>query len=305
MIFIKILYACLLVFTIEKPYTVPIVISIMNLILCNKYTVSYIVSIRPYVYLYDMIIVLFEIIIEIIFLFFPMIYSVNTISDMIIDSLVIGILLSGILVLQFKAYFNAKDPKSLTSVLEEKNQTAKIVSENDGQYENSKDEILDMSSDEKNIHKDIKNAYKKNQIGDTTLVTDKKKNKVSKDHAFHIVSGEVIGEKRFGLRDKIFDIGSNKVLDFVGEGEKNVYNDYKNPNDGIRDISPDTQAYDDVKKNRKNEGVLMKDLKDVDSINNYVGVQEKGNKVALVIDYQKNQRIDLNKFTVKSRLSFE
>ncbi|OMJ76249.1 hypothetical protein SteCoe_24430 [Stentor coeruleus] len=304
MICLKVLYACLLVFTRDKPYTVPIVMSIMNLILF-----SYIVSIRPYFRLSDMVIVLFGICIEIFFLFFPMIYSVNAVSDIIIDSLTIGILFIGLALFQIKAYLDVKEPKTLTPGVEGKKQTAKVISETDGQLENSRNMILNMSSDEKIISYDDKTsvAGRKNGFFD---------DKVSKDPVLPIFSGQIADDQYLGNKDKKSDIvripsrGSSKIFDFTGEvkAEKNVYNTYKNPNDGvngIRDISPDTQGNNSIYKNRQNDDNMLRDLRDIDSISNYIGVQEREDKVNSVIEYPKKPRVDLNKFTVKTRFNFE
>lgn len=318
MICTKLLYACLLVFTTDKPYTVPIVTSIMNLILCNKYTVSYIVSTRPYVHLSDMIIMLFEICIEIIFLFFPVVYSVDAISNIILDSLTLGVLCFGMLILQIKAYLDVKDPKDLTPVSEGKKQTAKVISNNYVPQESSRDGILNMKSDEIEISKDFKNIDKE-QIDDKNL-TDKKNSVIfgdwsSEDPVFPIISGQITDDQQRGNKDKTPEIKripsreSNKILDFGGKvkSEKNVYNTYRNPNDkpnGGKDALLATQAYDDIGRARQNDGQTLKDLKDIDSISNYLEGKKREDKVVPVKDIEKNQRVDLNKFTVKSRFSF-
>jgi hypothetical protein len=73
----KLLYALLIVFTESQKYTVPIVISIVNLILCIFYIVAYIVSVRPFVYMSDTLLSLFMIVLEIMFLFVPLLYTVE------------------------------------------------------------------------------------------------------------------------------------------------------------------------------------------------------------------------------------
>lgn len=79
------LHMFLLVFSQDKPYTVPIVISIVNLIHCNLYLVAYVVSIRPFIYTNTMLFTLAIQIIEIIFLYIPLLYNYNTLPFAFID----------------------------------------------------------------------------------------------------------------------------------------------------------------------------------------------------------------------------
>ena len=96
---------CLLVFSRDKPYTVPIVISIVNLIHCNSYLVSYIVSIRPYLFTNTMVFAVAVQIIEIVFLYIPLLYNYNTIPFAFIDIFSIFLFLLANSFISARVYF--------------------------------------------------------------------------------------------------------------------------------------------------------------------------------------------------------
>jgi hypothetical protein len=99
------LHSCLLVFTQDKPFTVPIVVSIINLINCNPYSVSYIISIRPFSSTKTLIFAGLIQFIEIFFMYLPILYNFNTLSDFIIDLFSIFLFFVGFLMILLRVFF--------------------------------------------------------------------------------------------------------------------------------------------------------------------------------------------------------
>lgn len=311
MIIIKVVYVCLIVFAWDKPYTVPIVIGIGNLILCNIYTVSYLVSIRPYVNSYDMIIVLIELVLEIIFLFFPVMYSVDNIPDLILDYSCIGISGMGLIMLQLKAYYNSRDPKALTKVHETKKTTAKVDISKDISM-NSSAEVYGPEAEEKVFANGFMHTFKENP--NENLSNSGKKiafnTSENRKSGFLImaeddVEGQELGATaKFQSGSKLPSRDSSRNVGFTENvrADKNVFNKYKNTLDipgRLMNESHSGQNLDDENRSRSNYSPKSPSV--VSSKGSGRNFAMPNNNIEM---FSQKPRVDLNKFTVKARLDF-
>lgn len=108
-VFCVLFHMCLLVFSQDRPFTVPIVISIIILFNCSIYLVSYIVSIRPFAQIKSIIFVAIVQILEIIILYIPMLYNYNVLNFSFIDVLSIILFSLVIFFMLVRIYFIIKD----------------------------------------------------------------------------------------------------------------------------------------------------------------------------------------------------
>ncbi|OMJ82833.1 hypothetical protein SteCoe_16366 [Stentor coeruleus] len=309
MIIIKILYVCLIVFTLDKPYTVPIVISISNLILCNTYSVSYLVSIRPFINSYDMIIVLIELMLEIIFLFFPVMYSMDSIPDLILDCLCIGISGLGLIILQLKAYYNSRDPRVLTKIHDTKKNTGKIDISKDISISSSV-EFHKPEAEEKVFSNGFMHTFKENPNENLSNIGKKISYNTSenKKPEFFIMSEDDIEGEELGATAKFKNGSKVPSRDSSRNGQftenvkvdKNVFNRYKNtldvPGRFISGLGSG-EIHDEV--NRSN---YLSKSPSIASSRGSASNFAMSNK-SIEMSSQK-PRVDLNKFTVKTRLDF-
>lgn len=107
--FSVVFHMCLLVFSQDRPFTVPIVISIIILFNCNVYSVSYMVSIRPYAQTKSIIFVASIQILEVIILFIPLLYNYNIMNFTIIDTFSIFLFFLANFVIILRIFYIIKD----------------------------------------------------------------------------------------------------------------------------------------------------------------------------------------------------
>ena len=112
----KLMYAFLLVYTQENKYTVPIVISMTNLVLCNTYAVSYIISMKPYLYSHNTALTLSLIVIEVIYLFIPLLYTSAAGSEWVIDCALLMLFSFGIFIAVLRGYLDFRDKSAVTPI---------------------------------------------------------------------------------------------------------------------------------------------------------------------------------------------
>lgn len=126
----KLLYSFLIVFTQDYKYTVPIVISITDLILCNFYTVSYIISMKPYLLVHNTLLTLALISVEIMYLFIPLTYSMSGEYEWVVDSLLLVLFSIGIFIGVLRGYLDFKGKTTVVPIInrEEENVPNKVGS---------------------------------------------------------------------------------------------------------------------------------------------------------------------------------
>ena len=138
----KLLYSFLLVYTQDNKYTVPIVISITNLILCNTYAVSYIISMKPYLYAHNTVLTLILIIIEVVYLFIPLLYTFAAGNEWVIDCALLTLFSFGIFIAVLRGYLDFRDKSTVIPISEEREE-----SPNSKKPNVRKEDILDSSDD--------------------------------------------------------------------------------------------------------------------------------------------------------------
>ena len=109
-------HMCILVYAESRRYSAPVVVSIMNLINCNIYLVSYVISIQPFVYQRHSFFVFFIQVIEIIFMFLPILYEINSIPDIAIDLSSISLFILGLLSFPIRTYTDYSSSKRLSPI---------------------------------------------------------------------------------------------------------------------------------------------------------------------------------------------
>lgn len=109
-------HMCILVFAESKRYSAPVVVSIMNLINCNFQSVSYIISIQPFAYQRHSFFVFFIQVIEIIFMFLPIMYEINSIPDLAIDLTSISLFILGLFSFPLRTYTDYSSSKRLSPI---------------------------------------------------------------------------------------------------------------------------------------------------------------------------------------------
>jgi hypothetical protein len=102
------LYTFLLVFSQERPYATPIVICVMNLVICKLYIVSYLVSMKPYALYRTVIFLNINETIECMLVILPILYQHNTVSDSILDISSIGLFIVGMMIFCIRSFFDPK-----------------------------------------------------------------------------------------------------------------------------------------------------------------------------------------------------
>jgi hypothetical protein len=129
-ILIRLFYAFLIVFSSSITYLPSIILGICYIVLCNLYAVSYIVSYNPYKHLYDLIFVSVVILIEILFLFIPLVYSQNVIQEWILDSLTVFFFALGCTCITFKGLLGLGDGNIMIEIEEHIDKVAELEKNN-------------------------------------------------------------------------------------------------------------------------------------------------------------------------------
>lgn len=324
MITTKVVYCYLLVFMRDVDYLVPIVIAAGNMLLCKGYLAFYLLIIRPFVFKIDLVIVIIELVLEVIFAFLPMVYSSDEVSYIVLDILVVSIFGFGILLLGLKALLNARNRNFIENSLDTRNETAK-VSPGSKVMKNEAEVTSHIGDVDSPGYNGFSHTFKENE-NELTFDNDWNKKKLpevgKKDMAYPIAVRDTNDDFLFSTGNEILQSGGNLdrgkyvnnpfILDNV-KAESPMFKNHQN----VKKNSIDPEIYNDAyrKQNEfsptfKSSHYTKTQVSNFNTQNLFDSPPPQNNNRLIIVpripisQINAKPKVNLNKFTVKNRLDF-